>query len=209
MPRIVLLGPPGSGKGTQSGWIAESLGVPHLSTGDLLRGAVREGTALGQEADQYMRAGRLVPDELVLAILGERLAEPDARNGYLLDGYPRNVTQAESLDRIAPVERVVSFEIPEAELLTRLTARRSCPKCGTVYNLVTRPPKVPGRCDREGEPLVQRSDDHESAARTRLEVYRNETAPLLAFYQSRHVLSPIDATGSPEDVAARIRRVIG
>jgi len=209
MVRIVLLGPPGSGKGTQSAGIAKSLGIPHLSTGDLLRAAVRSGTQLGGEADRYMRAGQLVPDALVLAILVDRLAEPDCRAGYLLDGYPRNVTQAEAMDRIAPVDRVLFFEIPEHQLLTRLTARRSCPKCGSVYNLVTLPPKVSGRCDREGEPLIQRSDDGEAAARTRLDVYRRETAPLLAFYESRHVLFRIDATGSPDEVAARIRRVSG
>ncbi|HEV2167177.1 MAG TPA: adenylate kinase [Thermoplasmata archaeon] len=209
MPRVVLLGPPGSGKGTQSEGIARVLGIPHLSTGELLRSAVRDRSPSGIEADRFMREGQLVPDALVLAILVERLSRPDCRNGYLLDGYPRNVAQAESLDRIAPVDRVISFEIPESELLPRLTGRRSCPKCGTVYNVVTRPPKVPDVCDREGERLVRRSDDEEVAARTRLEVYRKETAPLLAFYRGRHVLSPIDATGSAEEVERRIRRVLG
>ncbi|MCI4357678.1 MAG: adenylate kinase [Thermoplasmata archaeon] len=209
MPRVVLLGPPGSGKGTQSEWVAHSLGVPHLSTGDLLRAAVREGTKLGLEADRFMREGRLVPDELVLAILGDRLSMPDCRDGFLLDGFPRNEVQAEALDRIAPIERVLSFEIPESALLERLTGRRSCPKCGTVYNIHTRPPRVADHCDNDGATLVHRSDDHEGAARTRLEVYRRETAPLLAFYAGRHVLFPIDATGAPDEVAARIRRVIG
>jgi adenylate kinase len=209
MQRLVLLGPPGSGKGTQSEEIARSLGIPHLSTGELLRAAVRAGTGIGREADRFMRAGQLVPDELVLAILVDRLGEPDCRAGYLLDGYPRNVAQAEAMDRIAPVDRVLFFEIPEDQLLIRLTGRRSCPKCGSVYNLTTRPPKVPGRCDRDQEALVQRSDDAEAAAWNRLDVYRRETAPLLAFYESRHVLFRIDATGSPEEVAARIRRVTG
>ena len=209
MTRIVLLGPPGSGKGTQSSGIARSLGIPHLSTGDLLRATVRDGTPLGIEADGYMRAGQLVPDELVLRILVDRLSAPDSRNGYLLDGFPRNVAQAESLDRIAPVDRVLFFEIPEEQLLPRLTARRTCPKCGTTYNLVTRPPRLPDRCDLDGERLVYRSDDHEAAVRTRLEVYRKETAPLLAFYEGRHVLVRVDATGTPDDVETRIRRVVG
>ncbi|HEV2520282.1 MAG TPA: adenylate kinase [Thermoplasmata archaeon] len=209
MVRIVLLGPPGSGKGTQSVWISHSLGIPHLSTGELLRAGVRQGTKPGLEADRFMRSGRLVPDDIVLALLVDRLAEPDCRDGYLLDGFPRNVAQAEALDRIAPVDRVLSFEIPEKVLLERLVGRRSCPKCGTVYNIRTRPPATPGRCDNDGETLVHRSDDHEDAARTRLEVYRKETAPLLAFYEARHVLFPIDATGSPEDVGGRLRRVIG
>ena len=209
MPRVVLIGPPGSGKGTQAESIARSLGIPHLSTGELLRAAVREKSPLGVEADRFMRAGQLVPDELVLGILVERLSQPDCRNGYLLDGFPRNVAQAEALDRIAPIDRVLSFEISEDLLLPRLTGRRSCPKCGTVYNLLTRPPRVSGRCDNDGEALIHRSDDYEESARTRLEVYRKETAPLLVFYNGRHVLFPVDASGTPDEVASRIRRVIG
>ena len=209
MTRVVLLGPPGSGKGTQADEIARTLGIPHLSTGELLRAAVRARSPLGQEADGYIRAGQLVPDTVVLAVLVDRLSEPDCRRGFLLDGFPRNVAQAESLDRIAPIDRVLSFEIPEQALLTRLTERLFCPKCGAVYNRRTRPPRATGRCDNDGEPLAQRSDDTETAARTRLDVYRSETAPLLAFYQRRHVLSPVDASGSPDEVASRIRRLLG
>lgn len=208
MPRIVLLGPPGSGKGTQSAAIAAEAHIPHLSTGAILRGAAASGTPLGREAERYMGAGQLVPDELVLGLVEERLLGPDCAQGYLLDGFPRNVAQAEALDRIAPVDRVLSFEIPESVLLARLTGRRTCPKCGTVYNEVTQPPKRPGICDRDDSALVRRSDDHEGAARTRLQVYHRETAPLLDFYRHRGVLVPVNAVGSPDEVAGRIRAAL-
>lgn len=205
MVRIVLLGPPGAGKGTQAKELAKHLGVPHLSTGDLLREAVRERTPLGDEADGYMRAGKLVPDELVRRILEERLARPDARTGFILDGYPRNVAQANELAKIAPVDRVLFFDIPEGVLIERLTLRRSCPTCGSVYNLATRPPKRDERCDNDGTALVQRSDDTAEAVRTRLGVYREQTAPLLQHYRQLDVLTRIDAGGSPEKVGERLR----
>lgn len=207
--RIVFLGPPGAGKGTQAIEIARSLGVPHLSTGDLLRSAVRAGTPLGQEADGHMRAGRLVPDPLVLRILGERLEQPDAAGGFLLDGFPRNVPQAEALAGVTHVDRVISFEIPEAMLVERLTQRRHCPTCGSVYNLATRPPKRSGHCDREGAALQQRSDDQPEAVRTRLAVYQEQTAPLIAHYRALGLLVPVDATGAPETVRDRIRNALG
>jgi adenylate kinase len=206
--RLVFLGPPGAGKGTQASRIARELGIPHLSTGDLLRHAAREGTALGKEAEQHMRAGRLVPDDLVLSILVERIGQPDCRYGFLLDGFPRNVAQAEALDRIAPIDRVVAFRIPEGLLVERLTQRRVCSKCGTGYNIATSPPQVVGRCDRDGELLIQRSDDTEAAVRTRLKVYHEETAPLLVFYQGRQKLVEVDAAGPPDDVAVRMRRAV-
>jgi adenylate kinase len=208
MPRIVLLGPPGAGKGTQAKELAKHLGVPHLSTGDLLREAARAKTSLGEEADVYMRAGRLVPDELVLRILKERLGRPDAATGFILDGYPRNVAQATELDRITPIDRVVAFEIPENVLVERLTQRWNCPKCGTVYNLATRPPKQAGACDRDGTPLHQRADDAPPAVRTRLTVYQEQTAPLLEHYRVLGRLSSIDATGTPEQVASRLHTAL-
>ncbi|MCI4356231.1 MAG: adenylate kinase [Thermoplasmata archaeon] len=205
MVRIVLLGPPGAGKGTQAKQLAKRLGIPHLSTGDLLREAVRAKTPLGLEADDYMRAGRLVPDDLVLRILRERLARPDVGPGFILDGYPRNVAQANELARISPVDRVISFDIPEGVLVERLTMRRSCPACGTVYNLSTRPPQTAGVCDNDQTALLQRSDDTAEAVRTRLGVYRAETAPLLEHFRRLGLLAPIDATGTPEQVAERLR----
>ena len=204
MVRIALLGPPGAGKGTQAKELAKRLGIPHLSTGDLLREAARAKTSLGEEADVYMRAGRLVPDELVLRILQERLARPDAGRGFVLDGYPRNVAQAGELSRISPIDRVLSFDIPESVLVERLTQRRSCPKCGTVYNVTTRPPKQAGVCDHDATTLLQRADDAPEAVRTRLQVYREQTAPLLEHYRRLGLLTPIDATGTPEQVARRL-----
>ena len=205
MRRIVLLGPPGAGKGTQAKRLATDLGIVHLSTGDLLRATAARGTPLGRDADGYMRQGLLVPDALVLGILRERLAAPDAHRGFVLDGYPRNVAQAHSLAEITPIDHVLYFEIPESALVERLSQRRSCPTCGAVYNLVTQPPRTPGRCDRDGTALVQRSDDEEGAVRTRLAVYRQATLPLLDLYRTQGLLRTVSAGGTVEEVDARVR----
>ncbi len=204
MHRIVFLGPPGAGKGTQAAEVARRLGIPHLSTGELLRSAAAEQSPLGVEADGYIRAGHLVPDPLVLRVLGERLERPDARGGFLLDGFPRTVAQAEALGRVTALDRVVAFEIPEAMLLERLTQRRHCPNCRRIYNLATSPPRVAGRCDDDQSPLEQRSDDRPSAVRTRLKVYLEQTAPLVAYYRDLGLLVTVDATGTPSEVRARI-----
>jgi adenylate kinase len=209
MHRIVFLGPPGAGKGTQATALAKELGIVHLSTGDLLRAAVADRTGLGLEAEGYMRAGQLVPDDLVVRILRERLDHPDTSDGFLLDGFPRNLSQAELLERFIPIDPVVAFEIPEEHLLERMVNRRSCPKCHTVYNLVKAPPRVPGVCDLDGTALEHRADDRPEAVRTRLSVYREQTAPLLDFYASRGLLRRIDARGDPATVAARLRAVLG
>lgn len=205
---VVLLGPPGAGKGTQAKTLAAELGVPHLSTGDMLRAAVKARTPLGLQAEDHMKAGRLVPDGLVLDMIKERLQAPDARNGCLFDGFPRTKVQAEALDRVAPTDRVVYFEIPSDVLLLRLTQRRSCPKCGRIYNLATDPPKVAGKCDIEGSELLQRPDDREEAVSTRLAVYRKETEPLLEYYRSRHLLRSIPADGPIPTVAAALRKAL-
>ena len=209
MHRIIFLGPPGAGKGTQAAEVARTLGIPHLSTGDLLRSAVAAKTPLGQEADGHMRAGRLVPDDLVLRILTERLARPDARTGFLLDGYPRNVAQAEALSRISPIDAVILFELPERLLLERMTQRRSCPTCGRIYNLATQPPRSAGVCDVEGTPLVQRSDDREEAVKTRLSVYAAQTRPLIDHFREGGSLRAIDALGTTDDVRRRILQALG
>jgi adenylate kinase len=208
MHRLVFLGPPGVGKGTQASQLARELEVPHLSTGDLLRAAVAEKTPLGLEAEGHIRSGGLVPDPLVLQILQERLARPDARAGFILDGFPRNPAQARALDGITPVDAVISFDLPTEEIVARLGDRRICPKCNSVYNLVTKPPKVPGRCDRDGTELVQRPDDRPEAVQTRLRVYAEQTAPLLGFYRERGLLRAVDASGSPEQVRARLAALV-
>ncbi len=205
MKRIVFLGPPGAGKGTQAAGVARELGIPHLSTGDILRAAVASGSPLGQEADGYMRAGKLVPDELIFKIVGERLARPDTRSGFLFDGFPRNLAQAETLERLTPIDRVISFEVEPEELVRRLSERRTCPKCQATYHLTFQPPKAAGKCDRDGTALLQRPDDRPEAVAERLRVYAKQTAPLLDFYRQRKLLAPVNGSGTPEAVAKRIR----
>jgi adenylate kinase len=208
MHRIVFLGPPGAGKGTQAAHLARDLGVPHLATGDLLRTAVAARTPLGLEAQGFMDAGQLVPDDLVLKILGDRLSRPDAAPGFILDGFPRNLAQAETLGRMTPLDVVLSFDIAPDELVRRLSNRRTCPKCQSVYNLVSDPPKRPGLCDRDGTELVERPDDRPEVVTTRFSVYAERTAPVLEYYRRQGLLRPIDASGSADEVAARVRAAL-
>lgn len=206
--RIVFLGPPGAGKGTQAKLLSSELAVPHLSTGDMLRAAVKAKSPLGLKVEAVMGAGKLVTDELVLDLLKERLERPDAQKGCVLDGFPRTVVQAEALDRMGRVKRVIYFEIPDSELMGRLTERRSCPKCGRIYNLRTDPPKKAGVCDVEGAALLQRPDDTASAVETRLKVYHGETAPVLDYYREKGLLRTVRATGSVPSVQAAIRAAL-
>ena len=208
MVRLVFLGPPGAGKGTQATILAERLHLPHLSTGDMLRAAVAARTPVGLEAQGHMDAGRLVPDAVVLGVLRDRLAAPDCREGFVLDGFPRNVAQATELGRFARLDAVIAFELPFGDLVDRLSGRRVCPVCQSVYNVTSRPPQVPGRCDREGHELVQRPDDQPEAVRTRLKVYAEQTAPLLVYYREQRLLRTLDAGGRPEDVSARLRALL-
>ncbi len=208
MVRVVFVGPPGVGKGTQAAELARELRIPHLSTGDLLRAAVAAQSPLGRQAEGHMRAGGLVPDDLVLQILQERLGRPDAAGGFILDGFPRNPAQAVALDRITPVDVVVAFDLPSDVLESRLVNRRVCPTCQSVYNLLTQPPRVAGRCDRDGTELVQRPDDRPEAVATRLRVYAEQTAPLRELYRARGLLRAVDARGTPDEVRARVRRLI-
>ncbi len=205
--KIVFLGPPGAGKGTQAQEFARTRGIPHLSTGDLLRAAVAAKSPLGLEAEGYMRQGKLVPDALVLRLLEERLAKADAQNGFVLDGYPRTLGQAEQLSRITPVDAAAWFEVPAETLIARLAGRRICPTCHRVYNVETKPPRKPGTCDLDGSDLVQRPDDRPEAVAERLRVYARDTEPLLAYFRDRHLLKPLDARGTPEEVAHRLGRL--
>lgn len=213
MSRVVFLGAPGAGKGTQARRLAAGSGVPQIATGDMLREAVAEGTPLGREAKRYMDQGALVPDEVVIGLVDERLSRPDAGPGYVLDGFPRTVAQAEALDALLrrrgqDLDRVVFFEVSREELLRRLTGRRICRGCGTAFHLVSAPPKTEGRCDQCGGELYQREDDAESTVARRLDVYQTQTAPLLDYYGKRGLLVRVAGEGPVDHVAAAIQRAV-
>jgi adenylate kinase len=215
--RIVLLGAPGSGKGTQAHRLAERSGIPQISTGDLLRAAVARGTDLGLKAKAVMESGGLVDDALVLGMIRERLAEPDARAGFILDGFPRNLVQAAALDGLLaelkqPLDAVVQLEVDSAELVRRISGRRSCADCGRVFNVLTSPPPTgaAASCPKTGAPhrLIQRPDDNEATVGERLRVYEEKTRPLIAFYQSRGLLRVIDAEGELDAVTQRLAQAL-
>ena len=208
--RVIFLGPPGAGKGTQARELARGLGVPHVATGDMLREAAAAGTALGREAKRYMDTGALVPDAVVIGLVDARLDQGDARVGWVLDGFPRTVAQAEALDELlarrgTEIERAVYFEVSREELVRRLTGRRTCRRCAAGYHTVSAPPRVTGRCDRCDGELYQREDDAEATVSRRLDVYATSTAPLLDYYRSRGVLAGVSGEGAVADIAARVR----
>lgn len=207
--RLILLGPPGGGKGTQAKLIEERLAIAHISTGDLLRQAVAECTELGETAKQYMDRGELVPDELVIGMIEERVGSADCERGFLFDGFPRNVAQAEALGamlerRDLSLDHVVSLEVPEAELVKRLAGRRTCRECGSMCHVVFDPPREAGVCNRCGGELYQRDDDREETIHARLDVYREQTEPLLAYYRSRNLLHSVDGVGETMEVLDRV-----
>ena len=215
--RIILLGAPGSGKGTQAQRLVEQHGIPQVSTGDLLRAAVARGSELGLKAKAAMDAGKLVDDSLVLGLIRERLAEPDARAGFILDGFPRNLAQAQALDALLaelgqPLDAVVQLEVAPAELVRRISGRRSCADCGRVFNLLTAPPPTGAAaiCPKTGAPhrLMQRPDDNEATVAERLRVYAEKTAPLIDFYRARGLLRVIDAQDSVDEVTADLTRAL-
>ncbi|MFO8059304.1 MAG: adenylate kinase [Bacillota bacterium] len=210
---LVMLGPPGAGKGTQAALLARARNIPHISTGDMLREAVREGRELGRAAAEYMQRGDLVPDEVVIGITRDRLGAPDTRRGFVLDGFPRTAGQAESLTEILrdtdrALQRVLNLEVPESELIRRLTGRRVCPNCGETYHLVFSPPRALGTCDRCGNDLVQREDDKESTVRQRLEVYHRQSEPLIRYYLASDILVTVEGTGTVEEVHERVLNAI-
>ena len=211
--RIMLLGPPGAGKGTQAVRVASALGVPHISTGDILRENVRAGTDLGREAKRFMDAGDLVPDEVIIGMVGERLAEPDAAAGFVLDGFPRTVPQARALEallveRDAPLGVVLRLAVDPAEVVERLSGRRTCAGCGAITHTRLQPSRDPDRCDACGGELLQRDDDREDVVLNRLEVYRAQTEPLETFYWERGLLRDVDAIGDIDEVHARVMAIV-
>jgi len=210
---LILLGPPGAGKGTQAQRLVDKLKIPQISTGDLLRQAVRDGTELGLEAKGYMERGELVPDRIVIGMLAERMKADDAATGFILDGFPRAVSQGEALEKMLSeanksLDHVVSIEVPEEELVRRLTGRRSCPKCAAMFHVMFKPPKQEGACDNCGTELITRADDNEETIRNRISVYREQTEPLKSFYQEKGLLRGIDGTGAPADIEKKIAEVV-
>ncbi|MCX7822690.1 MAG: adenylate kinase [Syntrophobacterales bacterium] len=211
---IILLGPPGAGKGTQAKRLIERYGIPQISTGDMLRAAVAEKTPLGLEAKKYMDAGQLVPDSVVIGLVKERIQKDDCKKGYMLDGFPRNVSQAETLDRMLnelgqKIDHVVCIEVPEDELIQRLTGRRTCRQCGAGFHVMFDPPKQEGLCDKCGGELYQRDDDNVQTVTSRLKVYKDQTEPLIAYYEKQGKLRRIDGLGSIDEIFNRIVAVLG
>jgi adenylate kinase len=209
--RAIFLGPPGAGKGTQARVLAREWGVPHIATGDMLREAMAAGTPLGRQAKGYYDRGELVPDDVIVGLIADRLRQPDAARGFLLDGFPRTIAQGEALDRMLKdfgqaLDAVLFFEVAEPELLRRLTGRRLCRQCQTAFHLVSAPPKREGVCDQCGGELYQRADDSEATVRNRLQVYARQTAPLLDYYRGHGLLTAVNGEGSVEAIQAAIRR---
>jgi len=211
--RLVLLGPPGAGKGTQAARLQEDFRLPYVATGDILRAAVKDGTELGMKAKGFMDAGELVPDELVIDLIVDRIGADDARDGFILDGFPRTRAQADALgeafDRLGRrITAVLLFDVPDEELVSRISGRRVSVKTGRVYHVESDPPKHEGRCDVDGSRLVQRDDDKPEVVEKRLEVYHAETEPLVAYYDERGLLRRIDGTRPPTEVHDHVRAVL-
>jgi len=210
---VILLGPPGAGKGTQAKMLVEEYQIPQISTGDILRAAVKEGSPLGKEAKACMDKGDLVPDSVVIGIVEERIQQPDCAKGYMLDGFPRTVPQAEALDGMlqnlsSQIDHVVSIEVANEELVGRLTGRRTCRDCGVGFHVMFDPPEQEGVCDKCGGELYQRDDDNVETVTSRLEVYESQTLPLIDYYKAQGKIRPIDGVGDIKEIFARVTQVL-
>ena len=208
--KLILLGAPGAGKGTQAEILSRELGIPTISTGNILRAAMKNGTPVGLKAKAYVESGKLVPDDVIIGIVEERLAEPDCAKGYILDGMPRTIPQAEALEKAGiEIDAAVSIEISDAEIITRMSGRRTCSECSTTFHVVANPPKVEGVCDNCGGKLTIRKDDAPETVKARLDVYHAETEPLLAFYAQRSKLRTVDNQPTIEGTTEAIRKALG
>lgn len=211
--KIIMLGAPGAGKGTQAQMISDRYHLPHISTGDIFRANIKNGTELGKEAKGYMDKGLLVPDELTVRILLDRVAEEDCRDGYILDGFPRNIPQAEVLDEELTklgdkIDAAIDIEVPDDSIIKRMSGRRACVSCGATYHIENVPPKKEGICDKCGEELILRDDDREETVRNRLKVYHEQTQPLIDYYQKKGVLKTLDGTKGMMDVFQEITEIL-
>ncbi|MCD6510010.1 MAG: adenylate kinase [Thermoprotei archaeon] len=205
---IVLLGPPGVGKGTYAGRLSERYGIPHISTGDILREEIKRDSELGRKVKKYVERGELVPDSIIIEVIKERLAADDCRKGFILDGFPRTLNQARALDNIVRVDVVFNFVAPKEVIIERLSGRRICRKCGAIYHIRYKPPKKPGVCDICGGELYQREDDKPEVIERRLEVYKEQTAPLIDYYSKKGLLVDIDASKEVNEVIAQCERIL-
>jgi len=208
--KIIFIGPPGSGKGTQAKRLASRLAVPHISTGDMLREAVAAGTPVGQKAASIMASGALVPDDVMIEIINDRLAQPDAQKGFILDGFPRTLVQAEKLDGLVgngkSELRVLQLLVPDDAIVRRITLRRTCPQCGAIYHLENSRPASDSVCDRDGVEVIARPDDNEEAVRKRLDVFHRDTVPVASYYKAKSILREVDGIGPVDEVFERIEK---
>ena len=212
--KIIMLGAPGAGKGTQAKMIAEKYNIPHISTGDIFRANIKNGTELGKKAKSYMDKGQLVPDELTLDLIMDRFKEDDCKNGYVLDGFPRTIPQAEALDAALKangekVDLAIDVDVPDENIVKRMGGRRACVNCGATYHIVYSPTKVEGKCDKCGEELIVRDDDKPETVLSRLEVYHNQTQPLIDYYNEQGILKTVDGTVDMKDVFKAIVDILG
>lgn len=207
--KLVLIGCPGAGKGTQAKMLSKKYGIAHISTGDLLREQIKKGTELGKKVSEIINAGGLVSDDIVSAMLAERIKDDDCKNGYILDGYPRNVSQAEGLDSIVgSLDKVICYDVDDDVIVDRMSGRRSCPKCGKMYHVKYNPPKTEGVCDDCGETLIQRKDDNEETVLNRLKVYHETTAPVIDFYDNKGILLRTSGVGDINDIFNNVTKAL-